>query len=217
MPIPSSHRHVTKEDVEKSVFNWQEWKAVFEHTGLPRTNPILTTKAIYDRFLYTYNVGRTVGERDALMQELRSDGFPLNEILADGTGEVLDLHIGKLGAAYGAFNTRYHRRCNITSAISKIMAFLKPASFIAFDSYARKGINVHTKRPKSHVFDCYADYRAAMESAMGGQVGNEVRAACGIYASALNASMGTALHLRVLDSYFMRIGGRWDPKLAKAA
>jgi hypothetical protein len=149
------------------------------------------------------------------MRELRSDEFPLNQILVDGTGNVLDQHIGTLGARYGAFNTRYQHRCNITSALSKIMAFLKPAAFIASDSFARKGINAHTG--ESHKFGCYADYRAAMAAAMRGQVGNEVRAACGVYARDLNDQLGTALHLRVLDSYFMRIGGRWDPKLAKAA
>ena len=62
--------------------------------------------------------------------------------------------------------------------MSKIAAFLAPHAFIAWDEYARKGLNAVLERSLSYKFDGYADYIANMNQLLSGEVGQRVRSAC---------------------------------------
>lgn len=186
-------------DIKLAKQNWADWRDVFEFTGNPAENPLLADSQRFRKFLREYAVVRTIrsGESDHLRQHLRSDGYALSTLLNDKSGHTLDVHERELRRSFGARNGS-----SILSALSKVSAFLAPHIYIAWDSYARKGlkkISPHTKA------DSYANYLAALNEILKCEVGQQLRASC---QNQYPTERKEAFERRVLDTYLMRLGGR---------
>lgn len=214
---PSLIVQITKTDVNRASANWGDYGDAYSHAGPARNNPILNDEALYRHFFRDYSVGRSIrkGHRDQLMAKLRSSKFPLDRVLADESGREFDAILRSLSNEFGAIKT--HKGTvlppgSILSALSKICCFLSPAKFVAFDKYARFGVNTFNGIPKHRSYTSYAPYKALMNQTLDGQLGQAVKQACAEFAVAKHASLGRKFHWRVLDCYLMRLGGRWKPK-----
>ena len=124
--------------VEKAAKNWCEWQCVYEHTGAACNNPLLTDRTKFGKFLKRYSVGRRIrcGTSEVLRRLLGSPEFQLTALLKDTTGATLDRQNDELREQFGTHKGRH----GLTSALSKIAAFLAPHAFNAWDTHARKGL-----------------------------------------------------------------------------
>lgn len=186
--------------------NWKRWHEVFEHRGPPSSNPLLTNPGLFEIFVREYSVRRTIrrGKSDELRRRLSASGASLLALVSDGSGRELDDQEKLLRREYGTLlGVR-----SIRSALSKIVAFLAPDTFVAWDQYARRGTNIALKRSGSTGFDGYAAYLADINTLLRGPLGDQIRAACiGSYPTEY-AAEHNRFHRRVLDVHLMRIGGR---------
>jgi hypothetical protein len=150
-----------------------------------------------------YSVGRTIrcGTSDDLRKLLRSPQFLLTELLRDATGAALDEADFKLRKLFG---TREGQR-GLRSALSKIVAFLAPHAFNAWDTYARKGLTVQRRSLKIRT---YAGYLTEINHLLGGELGKCIREVCIDNYPTPYAEEKGRFHSRVLDRYLMDLGGR---------
>ena len=91
----------------------------------------------------------------------------MTELLQDTTGAALDEENFKLRTRFG---TREGQR-GLRSALSKIVAFLAPHAFNAWDTYARKGLKAQTRSLKIRT---YTEYLTQINQLLSGELG-EVR------------------------------------------
>ncbi len=95
------------------------------------------------------------------------------------------------------------------SVLSKMAAFVRPERFVAWDSYAKRGVNVVLGRGTSYPFRTYAEYIAALDLVWHGQFGQRVRRC--VRDRAQNAVEGKPqFQRRVFDVCLMKLGGRWN-------
>ena len=186
--------------------NWNAWKCVFEHSGSIEENPLLAEPKLFAHFLREYSVDRTVcgGKHDEFRQRLAKSEWAFQ----DDTGQDLDKLEAKLRSVFGTRRRRPHKgRKHIISVLSKVAAFLRPERFVAYDQYARKGLNIVQGRAASYKFNGYADYLAMFDKAWHGLPGREIRD----YVKKRGESKvenEQRFQRRVLDVYLMRRGGR---------
>jgi hypothetical protein len=92
--------------------------------------------------------------------------------------------------------------------LSKVAAFVRPDRFVAWDRYAKKGVNIVLGHRASSPFRAYADYLAAFDEAWKGQAGTQIRD----YLTRVGATDAVESEprflRRVLDVYLMECGGR---------
>jgi hypothetical protein len=125
----------------------------------------------------------------------------LTELLQDTTGAALDEENFKLRTRFG---TREGQR-GLRSALSKIVAFLAPHGFNAWDTYARKGLKAQTRSLKIRT---YTEYLTQINQLLGGELGECIRKACiDNYPTPYSEEQGR-FHRRVLDRHLMDLGGR---------
>ena len=189
--------------LNKAAKNWRDWQDVYEHRGSERDNPLLADAARFGTFVKVYSVGRTIrcGTSDDLRRLLRSPQFLLTELLQDTTGAALDEEDFKLRKLFG---TREGQR-GLRSALSKIVAFLAPHAFNAWDTYALKGLAVQTCPLKIRT---YTEYLTQINQLLGGGLGDCIREVCiDNYPTSYSEEQGR-FHRRVLDRYLMDLGGR---------
>jgi hypothetical protein len=200
MTTPVSHFYL-----KKARDNWLAWQNVYEHTGPAADNPLLAGAAKFDKFLKEYSVGRTIrrGTSGKLRELLRSSQFPLQELLEDPSGAILDEQDARLRAQFGTREGQHGLR----SALSEIAAFLAPHVFNAWDSYARKGLK-RTLQRRSVQIRTYADCCADLKRLLAGELGERIRDACVDNYPTRYAEEGDRFHRRVLDRYLMDLGGR---------
>lgn len=151
--------------------NWDKWRDVFEH-GMPvTTNPLLADPLRFTRFCGEYRVSRTIrgGTQNDLRLELKSARF--SRAIADDTGRLLDKLEANLRPRFGAHDPA--RR--LTSVLSKVAAFARPERFVAWDRYAKRGLNVVRGRGESVPYASYADYLAEFDQAWNGEPGRLIR------------------------------------------
>jgi hypothetical protein len=189
--------------VQKATENWLAWQNVYEHTGPALNNPLLVDAAKFQKFLKDYSVRRTVrgGTSDQLRELLRSSQFPLQELLEDTTGAILDEQDTRLRKQFG---TREGQR-GLRSALSKIAAFLAPHAFNAWDTHAREGLK-GTLQLRS--VQTYAEYCADLNQLLTGDLGERIQDACMNKYPTRYAEERDRFHRRVLDRYLMDLGGR---------
>jgi hypothetical protein len=164
---------------------------------------LLADAAKFGKFVKVYSVGRTIrcGTSDDLRKQLRSPQFLLTELLQDATGAALDEADFELRKLFG---TREGQR-KLRSALSKIVAFLAPHAFNAWDTYARKGVMVQTCSLKIRT---YTEYLTQINQLLGGELGECIREVCiSNYPTPYSEEQGR-FHRRVLDRYLMDLGGR---------
>jgi hypothetical protein len=195
---------VKSRDVEVARHNWISWRDVFEHKDTAADNPLLSDPDRFAAFAGEYSVGRTIraGRRNSFRIALREEG-PFIAALQDVSGGALDLEEMRLR---GRFGTREGQR-GIRSALSKVAAFVSPHSFVAYDKYAATGLAkvLGGKRAKS-----YAEYLEGMNTLLDGVVGQRIREICAGSYPTPYAHGHDRFNRRVLDTYLMRVGGRWD-------
>jgi len=182
--------------------NWRAWQADFEGGGVL----LLSDQSRFNAFCTEYGVGRTIraGTRDALRERLSER---LREALRDDTGDGLDLLEQELRPEFG---TRQGRG-RMISVLSKMAAFVRPERFVAWDSFARRGVNVVLGRAISYPFRTYAEYMAALDLVWHGHLGKRIRRCVRDHAQ--NAVERKAqFQRRVLDVCLMIRGGRWNDR-----
>lgn len=165
------------EEIEQAIRNaseitWHDWQDAFEHSGTIATNPILADAGRFKSFCAKWKVGRTIrkGTHDQFRSLLR-DSPEFAEAICDDTGHKLATLENTLRTDFGTDNGARH----ILSALSKIAAFLRPERFVAWDQYARRGLNVVLGRPVNTPFDTYVPYLAAFERVWEGPHGERIR------------------------------------------
>jgi hypothetical protein len=199
MTIPVWQFHL-----KKAKENWLCWQNVYEHTGPAADNPLLVDAAKFGKFLKAYSVGRTVrgGTSGQLRELLRSSQFPLQELLEDATGAILDEQDTQLRTQFGTREGQHGLR----SVLSKIAAFLAPHAFNAWDTDARKGLKRLQRR--SVQVRTYAEYCANLNQLLAGDLGERIQDACRNKYPTRYAEERDRFHRRVLDRYLMDLGGR---------
>jgi len=200
---------ILNRDVEIAEKNWRAWQDVFEHVGRPAQNPLLADIRRLSRFRNEYGINRTIrkGRHDEFRMRLRDPKFPLVVLLDDASGSMLDRQEGLLREEFGTYDGGHGLR----SVLSKVASFLAPHTFVAFDKYALKGLNVTLGRPRSRRFDSYTEYLSDLNLLLDGEVGKQVRDICRNRYPTQYASQRDRFHRRVVDVYLMRVGGRWAP------
>lgn len=113
-----------------------------------------------------------------------------------------------------SFGTHEPKR-RIISVLSKVSAFVKPERFVAWDQYARKGLNIVLDRKSSRFVD-YADYLAAFEQAWDGSPGQNIREYMARNGQSI-VETEPRFQRRVLDDYLMLLGGRWKTRKSASA
>jgi hypothetical protein len=87
------------------------------------------------------------------------------------TGQDLDNLERKLRQDFGTHDASR----SIISALSKIAAFIYPETFVAWDSFAKKGLNRVRGCSASRKFEVYSDYLAKFDEVWEGELGAEIR------------------------------------------
>lgn len=197
---------IEKADIQIATCNWKNWASVFEHRGEVFNNPLLANQEVFNRFAKEYGVARTIrkGCRDSLRNTLRSNEILLSEKLRDVTGRGIDELDENLRAEYGTCNGRRGLR----SMLSKVAAFLAPSSFIAWDKYARVGLNIELNRTRSYVPSSYAEYLSDLNGLLNGEGGRLLAIELKDKYPTDYSSQDERFKRRVLDVYLMRVGGR---------
>src|ERR1039457_3955625 len=116
---------------------WGEYRDVFEYQGPIGANPVLADERRFMRFCVRWGVSRTIrkGTHDRLRRWLQdSSGFV--DAIRDDTGQ-------RLGRLEAALRTEFAGRSggSLISMVSKVAAFLRPDRFVAWDRFARRGLN----------------------------------------------------------------------------
>jgi hypothetical protein len=133
---------------------------------------------------------------------LRSSQFPLQELLEDAAGAILDEQEPQLRTQFG---TQGGRR-KLRSALSKIAAFLAPHAFNAWDTHACKGLKCTLQLRRS--VQSYAEYCVYLNQLLAGDLGERIQDACGNKYPTQYVKERDRFHRRVLDRYLMDLGGR---------
>jgi len=94
------------------------------------------------------------------------------------------------------------------SVLSKVAAFVRPERFVAWDGFAKKGVNIVLESTASAKFNTYADYLAAFDRAWDGQPGQEIRDYVTRNGAQCAVESQPRFLRRVLDVYLMMRGGR---------
>jgi len=185
--------------------NWSRWRGVFEYSGPVVDNPLLTNKHTFALFLREYYVSRTIwkGRHDELRRKLRNS-HRFREAIDDVSGQGLDRLERHLRPRFGSKKGKNR----MISVLSKAAAFVRPERFVAWDRFAKKGLNIVLGRNASAPFKTYSSYLAAFESVWESQLGMQIRD----YAAKINAHNSVECEprflRRVLDIYLMKCGGR---------
>lgn len=180
--------------IKKELRKWEKWKDVYQFKGRPEKNPLLKDPKKFMRFMNSYSVARNIskGKHEKFRRVLLKSSL-LKSALKDGSGIKLE----KLNEDLSKEFSSHKSERGLTSVLSKIAAFLNPDLFVAFDQYAKKGIN--------RTLGIYPGYLAALNLALGSGVGDEILKE--INKMKLKGVLRkTRFTRRVLDGYLMELG-----------
>jgi len=132
--------------------NWNDWRDAYE-SGKAAQNPLLSSDKRFSRFCREYGVDRTIKEKkqDEFRRSLQKS---IRNIVNDPTGKKLDKFEERSRRRFGTFKGKR----KMMSVISKVAAFVRPERFIAWDRYAKTGLNIALGKAKSAPFKDYASY-----------------------------------------------------------
>lgn len=212
LPVQDKLIATAIKEVNTGTWNWSH---CFLHEGVYKRNPIFE-QAAWNNFCQKWSVGRTIrkGTRDQLRLHLvQSKAFA--EALKDRTGKKLGELAVALSAEYGAVNSRNKKPAVILSALSKTAAFLKPKIFVAWDTYASRGLNLAHERPAGAKYlNGYPQYLTDFNRLWVGEYGERIRAT--LTAQRVQHADDPRFSRRVLDLYLMNLAGREIEKLGKS-
>jgi hypothetical protein len=193
--------------------NWAKWRDVFEHGTPVRTNPLLTDPTRFGDFCKEYSVGRTIrgGTRNEFRIELCAPSF--SDAIRDDSGQAIDSFEECMRTRFGTVRTRIgmhdDKPGRLVSVLSKVAAFVRPERFVAWDTYAKRGVNLTRNCAASRQFGSYAGYLEEFDKIWNGQIGQEIRDHAA-RTGAHGIETEPRFLRRVLDVYLMKRGGRWS-------
>jgi hypothetical protein len=193
---------LTKFELQKLYFqagwNWVSWIDDFDCKLKTQNLPVLEGEDRFAKFLGNYSLLRY---HDATAKETIRKWLSGNGKLANATEFPDGRGIDKLA---DDLKKHTHKKRRELSLISKLAAFAKPASFIAYDKYARKGTRIILGKTASGKYDTYVEYLADANLILNGDVGIELKK----YASTLPLPTKNtkAFIMRLLDFYLMGVG-----------
>lgn len=203
------------EQIEQAIriardHTWQHRKQEFEHDGPVSTNPIFRPDR-FNSFCADWGVGRTI--RKGTHEEFRCllrDSDEFRDALEDRSGNKLASLEKSLRPKFGAerITAASGKKVisSLISALSKVATFVRPETFVAWDKWARRGLNAVLGYRTGREFDTYADYLADFETVWTGDVGQRVRELTN--QAAMNPTeREPRFQRRVLDLYLMTKGG----------
>jgi hypothetical protein len=168
------------EEIERAICDarwntWHDWRDAFEHTGSIGTNPIFADAGRFNSFCVKWGVSRTIrkGTRDKLRCLLVCD-LEFEKAMGDDSGLQLANLEKDLRSRFGTFDKQGVPK-GILSVLSKLAAFVRPERFVAWDQYARRGLNMVLGNPLSKRFNRYDEYLADFESVWEGPHGKRIR------------------------------------------
>lgn len=194
--------------------NWDLWRDDFEFNGDNSRLPVLTQPYRFCCFCRDYSLLRH--QSSQVVERVRSElvyspKFKL--MLQDRTGKKLDDLAEELASRVGGIKKE-------RSLLSKLAAFAQPATFIAWDRFARRGAKyiasqitspspprgrMRAPKGKYTPYRTYESYLADVSAILDSDVGEEIGRTTGA------DPRGRAYTLRVLDCYLMTVGNRWAP------
>jgi hypothetical protein len=185
--------------------NWSDYRDEFEHDGDIATNPLLKTNGRFSFFCREYSVGRTIrsGTHDQFRETLRNSPR-FKEVIQDGTGRALDVFEGEVRKDFGTHEPP--RR--IISVLSKVAAFLRSERFLAWDRFAKKGVNKVLGRRNSSPFNSYADYLAACDEVWNSGAKEQIAGFLETTQVSESVRAELGFQRRILDVYLMHRGDR---------
>jgi hypothetical protein len=171
-PAVHFNASLIRHSVQVARRNWKNWRDVFEHGTFFATNPLLSDQQRFGSFCREYGVARTIlhGTQNELRLELL-ESRKFSGAILDDSGHAIDELEESLRARFG---TRDGTRAMI-SLLSKVAAFVRPERFVAWDKYAKKGLNIVLGMRASVPFQTYSDYLAAFEEVWKGSQGQLIR------------------------------------------
>jgi hypothetical protein len=189
--------------------NWLLWKADYEFSGPPEEMPVLVKTDRYRAFVKSYSVLRYLpnDERETLRRRL-CGARDFGEMTRRADGGGVDELAQRLNGEYPAFEIQ-------RSFLSKLAAFARPDSFVAWDRFARRGVAALTNGPTSGNYHSYSLYLKAVNSTWEGELGHQVRQFLTDRQIPAMEQDGGAFSRRVLDCYLMICGGRWSTELSR--
>lgn len=192
-----------RSSLEIARTNWKYWRNVYEHMGTPSTNPLLADPGtLFARFCKEYSVHRTI--RSGTQNEFRRSLMEkISSFIEDDSGQALDAIEKELRRKYGTHDPPR----KMLSVFSKVSAFIRPERFVAWDQYARKGINASLGRSPNAVFKSYAEYLFTFDTVWGGSLGERVRTYIARHGNGTN-ERELRFQRRVLDVALMKCGNR---------
>ena len=185
--------------------NWLTWRADFEFEDDVARLPVLQRQDRYRVFIKSYSLLRyyTSEERNSLRQRLY-DSNDFRTAVAANDGTAIDDLAHRLRAEFPDFDVE-------RSFLSKLAAFAKPTSFIAWDRFARRGVAALANGPTNGNYQTYSAYLMSVNGVLAGQLGQSIQAF--INDKRLPTQNREAFVRRVLDVYLMAKGGRWATEL----
>jgi len=193
-----------RSSVQIARTNWGYWRDVFEHAGPVAANPIFAEPGKrFSSFCKEYSVHRTI--RAGMQNEFRLTLMKLlPAAVSDDSGQLLDQIEKHVRPSFGTCNgTR-----GMLSVISKVAAFVRPERFVAWDTYARKGLNISSGHNPNASYDGYADYLRTFDDAWNGEMGDRVRRYISKNGTNSTIEVEARFQRRVLDVALMKCGNR---------
>jgi hypothetical protein len=186
--------------------NWLKWRADFEFEGNADQLPVLQHQDRYRAFIKDYSLLRyyTGDEREALRTRL-SHPPSFQTAVDQPNGQGIDALAQGLREEFPAFDTE-------RSFLSKLAAFARPETFVAWDRFARKGVARQNSGPANGNYQSYADYLRAVRQVLSAELGREIRQF--VEQAPCIPAEQECFVLRVLDVYLMILGGRWSTELS---
>jgi hypothetical protein len=189
--------------IEIAHGNWNKWRDVFEHGTPFCTSPLLTDRARFAAFCKEYSVGRTIRKGTQNDFRLALCEPPFSKALCDDSGGALDTIEEEMKKQFGTHNGSNR----IVSVLSKVAAFVRPERFVAWDRYAKRGVNALRGRALSAGFKNYAAYLKEFDEIWIGRTGQQIRDHA-MRTGARHCETEPRFLRRVLDVYLMKRGGR---------
>jgi len=194
-------------------FAWKDWHDFFEHQGPVCENPLLANSSRYHSFLTKWSVSRTLrsGVHEKFRETLRTSEEFLRA-LNDDSGQMLEELEHELRPEFG---TRGGTK-RIISVVSKVATFIRPERFVAWDTFARRGMNRILGRGSYSQFSDYPHYLRSFDIVWNGDLGREIRAYV-THNAIQPIEREPRFQRRVLDLYHMESGRIGTDKADKVA
>jgi hypothetical protein len=145
--------------VDGTATVWGEWRFVLGFTGAAKDSPVLSDPVCFAGFLTRFGAARSIrgGATDEFRGFLRGPDFPLEELLSDPGGRMIDKQDQRLRRRFGTVT----HGSTIKSPLSKVAWALRPAIFPDYDSHIRRGLEHLASGRK---FEEYEGFASAFNS-----------------------------------------------------